>query len=242
MGSPLPCSVRTRFTAGCCCIFEGSLLRPLARPLALDRLFAHLLVLLLVYFAHLLVYLLAYSLGRLFARGCVQTVVGSASALSALAAAIGVSANDVKAQMSAHFQCVTEQLARSLSTGMFKLIKNLPLRLLWHEYGLPEEVKLATFGTAVTSFLTDRLHMSPDEVDALMTPENTAALYAAIDRDGDGKVRADTVSLCRRHVLEWCTIDGTRLCCTRRNDAWCGPFLYLLTRTLDAVVRCPSQR
>ncbi len=105
-----------------------------------------------------------------------------------IARTVGASADEVKSQMTGHFQALTEQIAKGLNKGLFKLIRNLAVRVMWNEYAMPEEVKMATFFTAVESFLGEQLMLPDAEVDAILSESNKIAIAATLDRDGDGKV------------------------------------------------------
>ncbi len=100
-----------------------------------------------------------------------------------------MSVADIKSQMLCHFQTIAEDIARGLNKGLFKLIRNLAVRMLWNEYDMPESVAMGTFMTAIEEFLTQQLHMSAAEVDSVLSEDNRVAIASALDRDGDGKVQ-----------------------------------------------------
>ena len=124
------------------------------------------------------------------------------AALQEVARLVGLSQDEVTAQVTSHFQSLSEQIARGLNKGLYKLIKNLAMRMLWSEYGMPEEVKVATFLTAVGDYLSDQLHLSEDAVAAILTDDNKVALASALDGDGDGKVR-ERHRHCQWAAAEW---------------------------------------
>ena len=124
------------------------------------------------------------------------------AALQEVARLVGLSQDEVTAQVTSHFQSLSEQIARGLDKGLYKLIKNLAMRMLWSEYGMPEKVDVETFLTAVGDYLSDRLHLSEDAVAAILTDDNKVALASALDGDGDGKVR-ERHRHCQWAAAEW---------------------------------------
>ncbi len=70
------------------------------------------------------------------------------------------------------------------------LDQNESARLMWHTYCHSEKVEVGTFLEAVTLFMREQLHMPVEDVEAVLTEDHKAALVAAVDGDGNGKVCA----------------------------------------------------
>jgi hypothetical protein len=60
---------------------------------------------------------------------------------------------------------------------------------MWHTYCHSEKVEVGTFLEAVTLFLREQLHLPDSDVSEVMSEGHKAALVAAVDCDGNGKVR-----------------------------------------------------
>ena len=117
-----------------------------------------------------------------------QALARNPDALHDLQQLVGLSAEEAREQLTSYFQALSEQVAQGFSRGMFRLIRSLAMRHVWSEYGLPEEVKMATFLTALESYLADQLRLGHDDIATLLSAANKDAIATCLDRDGDGKV------------------------------------------------------
>ncbi len=71
-----------------------------------------------------------------------------------------------------------------------RLLDNPSVRLMWHTYCHTDKVSVPTFLGAVALFMKEQLHMVEADIQDLLTEGNKAALVAAVDSDGSGKVCA----------------------------------------------------
>jgi hypothetical protein len=74
------------------------------------------------------------------------------------------------------------------------LDKNPSARLMWRSFCGAEEVGFETFVLAIAQFMKEFIKMDDADVTRLLTSRK-AALLAAVDSNGDGKVRASHVHM-----------------------------------------------